>query len=260
MTISAATVARFVNELEIFEPIFERGEEGLPPPDTVTGALDGARNQATVVGSDVLSFVKGVTAEGREAIVNSSLLAQLAAKKKVPDSRNIDAWYEAYFDTLTNLGWVIQSKDFADYEQRTDNFEAHQAVLTLVTALLGGAAPTALRLVISALEALHSMDEGRPWITIFNREAQNAQTGRFQISLVEPGSSDDFLVSMIALSMRAESTITQVLFFKARKDEVKLRHDSSKVTIAASALVGALPTLRARLARHVASYVSMVEI
>jgi hypothetical protein len=31
----------------------------------------------------VVSFVKGVTPKRREAIINSSLLAQLAAKKKV---------------------------------------------------------------------------------------------------------------------------------------------------------------------------------
>jgi len=257
MTISLAGVQKFVEEAEILRPTFKEGV--AQPTDTLTGVFDTAKNQATVVGADVFSFVTGVTAEGREAIVNASLLAQLVAKKKVPDSRKVEDWYKAYFDTLTNVGWVIQQQGFADYKQAAINFEAHNALVALLTTLFG-AGTTALTMVTSFLTALHSMDDSRPWITIFNRETQQAQTGHFQISLVDKDAGGEFLVQTIAFAMQAKSDITQVLFFKARIDEVKLRHDSSKVTIASSVALGVLPALRAKLATHVSSYIAMVDI
>lgn len=108
MTISLANARKFVEEAEIFQPVFKDGEQ--PKTDTLTGVFDAAKNQATVVGADVLSFVTGVTAEGREAIVNSSLLAQLVAKKKVPDSRNVEDWYKAYFDALATSAGSSSSR------------------------------------------------------------------------------------------------------------------------------------------------------
>src|SRR4051794_445942 len=125
--------------------------------ETVQLTLDAAKNQATVIGSDVISFVQGVTAERREAIINSAMLAQLVANKKVPDSSDIVSWYDAYFEVLSNVGWVVQDQNFAVYEEKSQNFEAHKAILSIAATLLGGA-PTALALVTTTLNALHSMD------------------------------------------------------------------------------------------------------
>ena len=66
----------------------------LPPPTRARGGVEGVReiidfnaqkNQAMIVASDIVSFVKGVSSERRQDIVNASLLAQLVANKKVPD-------------------------------------------------------------------------------------------------------------------------------------------------------------------------------
>jgi hypothetical protein len=61
-------------------------------PTIVDLALEAAKNQTTLVGSDIVSFVQGVTAERREAIINSSMLAQLVVNKKVADSIKMFAW------------------------------------------------------------------------------------------------------------------------------------------------------------------------
>ncbi|HET8625354.1 MAG TPA: hypothetical protein VFM14_17475, partial [Gemmatimonadales bacterium] len=55
------------------------------PEPAFESLLDAGKDQAAVVGSELIAFVKGVTVERREAIVNSGLLAQLVANKKVPD-------------------------------------------------------------------------------------------------------------------------------------------------------------------------------
>lgn len=256
MKVSIQSASQFVQSAEIEAP---RGGAEVKAGSTLADSLDAAKEQATVVGSDVLSFVTGVTAAGRDAIIHSSLLAQLVAKKKVPNADNTDAWYEAYFDTLTNVGWVIQERQFAVYEEKEKNFDAHKAVLEVVKVVLGPAAG-ALEIVTKTINALHSMNENQPWITIFNRESRAGKIGRFQITLVNQETEKDFLVTLMAFSMTAKATLTQVLFFRAKSSEVTLRHTKSQVTIASDIVTGALPALKKKLGLHVSDFVSMVDI
>lgn len=250
------TARRFVEEAEIPDALRTRAARTTRgPEETVAAALETAKDQATVVGSDVISFVRGVTAERREAIINSALLAQLVAQKKVADPNRVYEWYDAYFDVLTHLGWVVQDRSFAEYHESSQNFEAHKAILAVATALLGPA-PAALALVKTTIEALHSMDEDSPWITIFNRESQTAKNARFQISLVEQEEQGQFFVSLMAFGLEASTRITQVLFFKARANEATLRHYSGRVTINTDVLDAIRGQIRAKLTGLAEDYVS----
>ncbi len=236
----------------------------LPSPTRARGAVEGVReiidfnaqkNQAMVVASDIVSFVKGVSSERRQDIVNASLLAQLVANKKVPDKTNIIEWYNAYFDVLENIGWVIQDRSFSSYTEEADGLEAHEAILKVASVFLG-AAPTALAVVISTLEALKSMDSSKPWVTIFDRESKHVKTGHFQIALAEQGDNDQFLVSLMAFSLKAESTITQVLFFKIRNDEVELEKCSGKVTINDEVLSSIRDQVKQKITAHSNDYIA----
>ena len=236
----------------------------LPTPARARGGVEGVReiidfnaqkNQAMVVASDIVSFVKGVSSERRQDIVNSSLLAQLVANKKVPDKKNIIEWYNAYFDVLENIGWVIQDRSFSSYTEEADGLEAHEAIIKVASVFLG-AAPAALAVVISTLEALKSMDSSKPWMTIFDRESKQAKTGHFQIALAEQGDNDQFLVSLMAFSLKAESTLTQILFFKIRNDEVELEKCSGKVTINDKVLSSIRDLVSQKIAAHTSDYIA----
>jgi hypothetical protein len=75
------------------------------------------------------------------------------------------------------------------------------------------------------------MDENSPWITLFNRESQFAKSARFQVTLAEQQPDAQFLVTLMAFGLVAASTLTQVLFFKFKTNDVRLKHSSGKVTI-----------------------------
>ena len=188
------------------------------------------KDQAMVVASDIVSFVRGVSSERRQDIVNASLLAQLVANKKVPDKARIIEWYNAYFEVLENIGWVIQDKSFSSFADEANGLEAHEAILMAAEGFLG-ATPAAIEVVISTFKALKSMDPNKSWITIFDQESKHVKTGHFQIALVEQGNNDQFLVSLMAFSLKAKSTLTQILFFKIRNDEVEMEKCSGRVTI-----------------------------
>ena len=78
---------------------------------------------------------------------------------------------------------VVRDGDqcFAEYRESSTDFDAHKAILAVATTLLG-AAPAALALVKTTIEALQSMDSTTPWLTIFSRESQTSRAARFQMA------------------------------------------------------------------------------
>lgn len=218
---------------------------------------DAAKQQALVVGADVIAFVKGVSPEQRIDIVNASLLAQLVAKKKVANPKTLAAvkeWYDEYFDVLSRIGFLIQDKGFAEYHESSEAFEAHEDILEIATTLLAGT-PGALALVKTTLESLQKMSSKSPWITLFNRESQSANTARFQFSLVNEDENGRLLLTLIAFGLEAQTTLTQILFFKFHTNDVKLHHHSGKVTINAPLLAGVRDQIAGKLVAYTTDYI-----
>ena len=73
-TQDVAQARSFVRQVTL--PAARPKTRGEPAPGG-TSPFDAAKQQAAVVGSDVMSFVKKITAEQRKDLVNASLLAQL---------------------------------------------------------------------------------------------------------------------------------------------------------------------------------------
>jgi hypothetical protein len=233
-----------------------------PPPLNINVSkdifdYDEAKQQAVVVGSDVIAFVKGITPDQRNDIVNASLLAQLVAKNKIAQPStltDVKEWYDEYFNVLSRIGFVIQDKGFAEYREASDSFEAHEAILEVAAALLAGT-PGALALVKTTLESLQKMSSNSPWITLFNRESQSANTARFQVSLVNEDENRRLLVALIAFGLEARTTLTQVLFFKFHTNDVTLHHHSGKVTINAQLLAGVRDQIASKLVSYASDYI-----
>lgn len=244
-SVSVRNALQFIEQSELPPHKVDRSELSSLSSGPDSG-LETPDQQAVIVGSDIISFVDGVTPERRQALVNSSLLAQLVAKKRVPNSSRIYEWYDAYFDALGNLGWAVQERGFTVHQQTSENFSAHQAILAVAETLLAGA-PASLALVKSTLDALRSMDTTSPWITLFARESQKGSSAKFQVSLVNSEEQGPFGVTMMAFGLEAASTITQVLFFKAKQNSATLRQYSGKITIDSDVLEGIRDGLRKKL-------------
>jgi len=218
--------------------------------------FDKAKDQASVVGSDVVAFVKGLTPEQRQDVVNATMLAQLVAKNKVKNPQTLDdvlKWYDEYFDVLDNIGFVVQGKGFAQFVEKGTQVEVHEAIIEVAKVALG-AAPTALLLVTKTLESLKSLNEGSPWITLFQRETRSAKTAHFQVTLAEPDKDGGLLVTLLAFGMEAKATLTQVLFFKFKKDEATLQHAHGNVSINPTILAHVRPVIETKLKEHVDNF------
>lgn len=219
--------------------------------------FDKAKTQAQVVGSGVFSFSQGVTADVREAISDSALLAQLVANKKVSAEEYPISWFKTYGEVLQNVGWTLQEGTWTDYTTTGVAAEVHEKILEVMTATLGPA-PAALAIITATIKALKGMKPDSSWLTIFSRESQKAKIARFQVGLVEKNTSDDVFVSLLACLIEAESVITQVLFFKFRTAKASFKANGNKVSVNRAALADLGPMIRNKVRAYQADYMSTV--
>lgn len=224
----------------------------------VEEALEAGKTNATVVGSDVISFTPAVDPEMRQAIIDSVLLAQLAATRKVGTAASIYDWYDAYFETLNAVGWVVQDRGFADFTETANDIEAHQAVLDIAANLLGPAS-AALAHVRTALDSLRRAQEDEPFFVIFNRETRHAESARFQISSADRDETGNF-ITLVAFGMTATSSLTHVLLIKLRSSAVKIKHQSGKASINAEVLRAVHPQIQERILAHQRKYIADLPI
>ncbi|SEJ03679.1 hypothetical protein [Paraburkholderia diazotrophica] len=223
----------------------------LQPP-----AFDASKDQAIVAGSGVVSFKSGVPANRRQAVADSLLLAQLILKHQGISPDDTQNWYRGYGGVLSNLGWRVESCEMTDYVSGEAGLDVHEAITAVAALLLGPGAIAAAPLIDATLKALRSMDTSTPWITLFNRESRRANTASFQIALAEPTEAGDLSVSLMAFSLAASMTITQVLFVKVQNNEANLKRFSTTAQINLSVLDAVQATLQQKVASFTSSYLS----
>jgi hypothetical protein len=219
--------------------------------------FDQAKKQAQVIGSGMFSFAVGVTAQVREAISDSALLAQLVANKATSAQDNPTKWFDEYSGCLQNLGWTLQESGWSDYSNAGNTAEVHQQISTVLSAVLGPGA-AALSIITASINALKAMKPDSPWLTIFSRESQKAKIARFQVGLVEKEEGSDVFVNLLACLIEAENNVTQVLFFKFKQARASFRANNVKVSINHQALMELGPAIRRKTRAYQLDYVSGV--
>lgn len=247
------------------------GQVELPPRELAVRAIaqDGeapvpvfsnSESQSVVVGSDVVSFVGGVEADLRSAVANSLLLAQLAARKKVPDGERIFDWYDAYFDTLQGMGWGLAAGGFSKVEESAQGFEVHEKIMLVAASLLGPGATVALAVVQATVDALKAAGADNGWITIFDRETLHASAARFQMAIVQPAEGVEVVLKLMAFGIEAKKTVTQVLLFRIKKSQAMLRKNEATLGMARDTLLDVAEDIRVRVRDFQRAFIASVEI
>ena len=229
-----------------------RAVTDTPPLD-----LKATEAQSVVVGSGLVVAAENVPQQTREDLVNCTLFAQLAASGAVADPRRIPEWYDAYFKTLTAIGWAQNDTQFEEYDFQSKTAEAHKAIIKVLTVLLGPQA-AALLVVQTALEALQSMNENSPWITLFDRQSKSGKSARFQVATAQIDPGGLLQVALVGFELVVKASLTQVLFVKYASNSTRLKYAAGKATIYEAALKDQRESIAARLAAYRSAYVAQV--
>lgn len=215
--------------------------------------------QTLVVGSGLVIAAQKVPVATREDLINCTLFAQLVASAEVGDMSLVSEWYAAYFRALTALGWAQSDSRFEEYDFRSDGAAAHEAVIPVLTALLGPQA-AALSVVKATLDGLQSMNENSPWITLFEQQSRSEHSAHFQVATAEVGADGLLQVALAAFDLKTRAKLVQVLFFKYNRSSTRLRYSAGKATIYEAALAAQREVLAQRLAAYRAAYVGQVKL
>jgi len=114
--------------------------------------------------------------------------------------------------------------------------------------------------VQTALEALQSMNENSPWITLFDRQSKTGKSAHFQVATAQLEKSGLLQIALVAFDLRATSTLTQVLFFKTSAQSAEVKKASAKLAVSMERLNSAKDALAGRVQPFIADYVKNIDI
>lgn len=229
------------------------------PPGGGMPTFDLNKDQAVVIGSDVVSFGTGVDADFRQAITDSALYCQLAAQHKVGSSADPMAFFDAYFDYMMGLGWLVQHRDTSQLDIKGAGVDVHHEIIGVIEQFLAPIAGAG-KLVLAVLGGLYKMNASAPFITLFNKRSAREKIGKFQFTYVRSDPENGLLAEMAAFGLVAHEVITQVLFFKLKKDDTSVRRSLGSLSIDPASLTALRPNLAAKVLAYRQSMVAEAEL
>jgi hypothetical protein len=135
---------------------------------------------AAVVDGEVVSFAAGLSLQHRSDVMNSFLLAQLAATKKYNRETQTIEWYGLYHEVLEKVGWVMQAFDFTKFSATGGSATVDSVVLTILGALATGNQLALVRTTINALQGKASESKA---VKLFETASHTMDKGNFQLGI-----------------------------------------------------------------------------
>lgn len=161
-----------------------------------------AESQAAyVVGGSIISFVEGVDSQSTQDVVNSTLLAQLAADKKVDRYKQQMDWYNFYIDVISKLGWQRERPEFNPFHPEGNPFSLEDVLTEIGGSLLNSEGEAILK---KTIQTIKSLEQGNQNVRLFETSSHSQQNSNFQIGIVNsPGGA----VSMDMMAFSVSSTV-----------------------------------------------------
>jgi hypothetical protein len=217
-----------------------------------------SKDQAVVVGNDIVLFAKGIAAEQRSDIVNALLLAQLAKKTVQSPSvvGDVERWYEEYLEVLSNIGFAFKEPRWERLTGDPRHLDLHEVVADVARVTLD---PAALTLVAKALTSLRHLPTDSPAVSLFAVKAQQ-RVAHFQVVLVEPGATGELRLQTMTFGLQTAEVGAQILFFKSTRSVNALLRGTDSGTVNMDVLSAVRGSLASKLATHVGSKVASIDV
>lgn len=191
----------------------------LDEPQPPSGAIDG---------NIIASFVDGVTGQQKIDVLNSTLLAQLAANYRFDREENPVEWTKFYRIVLENVGWVVPEFQFRRLKSSQARFTMDQVILHLFKGLL---TQNQMETVQAAIDAVKALDEGDGRLRIFSRNSAEGRAGNFQVSSVGTSATGVLSMKLGAFGFKTNSNVTNVLWFSFSGNSTSMAVTSSTLAL-----------------------------
>lgn len=163
-------------------------------------------SRALLAGSSVVAFVPGVEPQDQIDIMNSLALAQLSADKRFNRVHQVKGWFEAFVNTLVDVGWQPDDEMLeAEIPHKVVFSDLEEAALHN----LQGVKQASLRTVIKAsIEALRLNSVAQD---IFERRSRSGAVAYYQFVPCESRQAGNYIyVSGMQVTSRRD--VKNILF------------------------------------------------
>ncbi len=175
-----------------------------------------------------VAFVSGVSAVQQQDVLNSALLAQLAANHDYDREKQTDQWYARYREVLENVGWVIQSFQFMRYESSGATIRMDKAALEIIAAIASGNEAEMLTATLSALEKL---DPDSRQMAIFDANGSSNEGGNFQLGTASLDENGNVTMAFGAFYFEATKHEGRFLFWSWETQDINIYSANERVIL-----------------------------
>jgi hypothetical protein len=255
-TPTTQNIIQYVTDLELQkprEPFVQTAFRGPVAADIVKEGEE----QSFLSDKSLVSFVSGVSGQNRNDILNSTLLAQLAANKKVAIEDDVLGWYRVFTEVLTKIGWQVENAEINKFESKHNLVEVENVIIDILTAAFGAGS---IAIITSTLNALKNMSEKNDQkILAFEKNTHSLSKGCFQVALAtEENGAVAMQIGTFLLT--AANDIKKILFVKIEKDRTTLEYSSRKATLNTQVYDSVRETVLQKLQQDIKDYVAEIEI
>lgn len=215
------------------------------------------QGQAFLSDKSLVSFVSGVSGQNRKDVLNSTLLAQLAANKKVSIETDMNGWYKAFIEVLGKLGWQIEGAEINTFEAKESLYAVENVIIDILTAAFGGNYVLIIKATLDSLKKMSESNDDK--ITVFEKNTHTLSKGCFQIALAVQ-ENDAVSMQLGTFLLTSSNEMKKILFIKLEKDKTTLEYTSRKATLNTDVYAAVRETVLTKLSQDVIDYVAEIEI
>lgn len=220
-------------------------------PESKTG------ESALVVGSNVLSFVGGLTPQQKQDVQDCVLFAQLATDKAFPDKKRYrQERFDFYSDVLTLCGWGSTNDSLKEVSGLKQKFTMDQVALEIISSVIG-VNKVLLDVVAVVFKALQKTPKA---LALFENEASGNESADFQILPCIGTVDGEVIMIKSAFHLTSPKRITRVLFWEWSRDSVHLYAGANNTTLNQKVYAGVRQSISEKLAFTTKKRIENIEI
>ncbi len=223
------TALQFVQTLAIPAP-----KPLLTAQESLT-LLDSTQAGAAVNDQSVVCFVEGLNAQLKSDVLNSTLLAQLAASAKFPRDPNtfqynVVGWYNCYTETLQKVGWNIQGLSFSQHGVSGSTFQVNEVVMQLLAGMVTHSAGLIVQSALEALDVAKVKAKESRALTLWKSHTDTDANGSFQVACCSE-SEGCAAMALGAFYMTSRNKIRHVLWCDYSSSDTNVQCASTQVVL-----------------------------
>ncbi|CAB4015155.1 Hypothetical predicted protein, partial [Paramuricea clavata] len=215
----------FINSLVLAD------SEHVPHSKGKLPMLASNKSEGYVDAGSLVSFTEKLTGQNKANVLNSTLLAQLAASKKHDRQTEADKWYKEYTNVLMNVGWVVQEMEpeFTEYISKQESFEISKVVVELLQSLVGDEEPLLISTLKKTIDALKNSSSET--IKLFDSNSSSAKSANFQILSCTVNKTSQVNVAFVGSYFKAAMVGDDYLFVTYKDSDIKLNKSTDAFTL-----------------------------